>query len=83
MIWTKQDDGSGPAWISGIYKVEQYDASLQDRLGVHYRAYYKPTGWKHWGNYVDAGTPHYRTLKAAQVACATHLKGQHEQVTSR
>lgn len=74
MKWTKTDDGDGLKWISGIYKVVQYAQSLSDRLGMHYRAYYIRGRDKYWGYYVDAGMPHYKTLKAAQAACDAHLK---------
>ncbi len=82
-IWTKSNDGDGPKWISGIYKVVRYERSLSDRLGVHYRAYYIRGKSKCWGYYVDAGTPYYLSLKEAQTACEKHSKEMHDQVTTR
>ncbi len=75
MIWIKTDDGDGPKWISGIYKVVQYEYDRQHHLGLHYRAYYIRKGDQHWGWYVTPTTPSYSTLEAAQAACETHLKG--------
>lgn len=80
MTWTKvavlhDPPGAFPGdWVSGIYKIERYEQSIQDRLGVHYRAYYIRKPDTCWGYYVDPATSHYSTLKAAQTACERHEK---------
>lgn len=83
MIWTKTDDGDGPKWISGIYKIVQYEYDHQYHLARHYRAYYIKKGDRYWGWYVDHATPSYSTLEAAQAACETHLKEHNVQTASR
>lgn len=69
MTWTKKDDGSGPSWVSGIYKITQYECDLANHLGVHYRAYFIRKGDTCWGWHPYPETPWYRTLKG----CATGL----------
>lgn len=89
MIWTKVTMHNEPPgafegdWVSGIYKIVRYEESIQDRLGVHYRAYYIRKPDKCWGYYVNTSRPYYLTLKAAQAACETHLKEHDVQTASR
>lgn len=63
-------------WLSagGKYKIVTYDNSnwvstFRALKSGFYAAYYKPKGWKCFGNNVDKNTPFYRTLKEAQTAC--------------
>ena len=74
----RYDDGSGSDhWFSGIYKITKYDAILTGkyRRTAFFRAYFKPVGWKNWGNAVDRSvTPEdgYATLDQAIQACERH-----------
>lgn len=79
--YLKKDWGDGyvdEEWYSGIYKVVWY-APLAGSPFVHSRpgffaAYFKPEGWKNWGNHVNASTPYYKTLDEAKAACARHAE---------
>lgn len=57
-------------FVSGIYKCIQY--------GKKWYAYFKPEGWKNWGNACEytsyEKSREYKTLKQAQKACERHLK---------
>lgn len=64
-----QGDG---VWYSGIYKIVRYNRHLDNDHRPAYNAYYKPKGWKNWGNRVDRKTLCYRTLKQAKAACEVH-----------
>ena len=59
-------------WISGIYKIQRYSESADNRYRPTYRAYYIRTGDRNWGYYVETGVPFYQTLAAAQSACQRH-----------
>ena len=59
-------------WLSGIYKIVYFHEHLDNRYQPVYYAYYKPKGWKNWGNRVDAAVPFYGSLEAAVAACETH-----------
>jgi hypothetical protein len=71
MIWILQPDLN--SWISGIYKIQRYERSITDGLGVHYRAYVKRRNATCWGWHPYPETPWYLNLTAAQAACAQHL----------
>lgn len=60
------------AWYSGIYKIVRYERHLDNGLRPAYAAYYKPHGWKNWGNHVDASAHFYKTMREAQEACVAH-----------
>lgn len=76
----RYDDGSGSDhWFSGIYKITKYESITKGAYTrrVFYRAYFKPVGWKNWGNSVDrTTTPEcgYWTLEDAQKACKQHAE---------
>ena len=76
--WEKiTPDPSDPAychWISGIYKIQFYDAHSGNKGKPAYAAYLKPPGWAYWGKFVDPSTPFYQTLEEAQQACRDHAE---------
>jgi hypothetical protein len=57
------------AWFSGRYKCVNY--------GGKWFAYFKPFGWKNWGNSCQKTarmeSVQYATLAEAQAACRTHF----------
>lgn len=63
-------------WISGIYKIQRYSESADNRYRPTYRAYYIRQGDRNWGYYVEAGVPFYQTLADAQAACRAHAAGK-------
>ena len=80
MTWTKVTTHNEPVgcfegdYVSGIYKISEYERCLAEHLGRHFRAYYIRKPDKCWGYYVDPQQPYYRTLKQAQAACERHEK---------
>lgn len=63
------------SFVCGIYKIVRYGKcvdSMQRGWNQIYHAYYKPDGWKNWGNHVDKVTPGYKTLTEAKTACMNH-----------
>lgn len=74
-----KDEQFGPryddvAWYSGIYKIQLYTESSLNYGKDAYCAYYKPAGWKNWGNRVNPCVEFYHTLKEAMAACDEHAK---------
>lgn len=83
MIWThkpvywEDTKTTDHHWFSGIYKITKYNEILTGkyRRTAFYRAYFKPRGWKNWGNAVDRSvSPEdgYATLEESQQACERH-----------
>lgn len=74
----RYEDGSGSDhWFAGIYKITKYDEITTGRYRrtAFYHAYFKPVGWKNWGNHVDRrvkGDEGYDSLEEAQRACVRH-----------
>lgn len=56
-------------YVSGIYKCIEY--------GGNWLAYFKPFGWKNWGNSCERNSKgnsvSYTSLKEAKEACERHL----------
>lgn len=63
--------------------VQRTSRGYQDRLGVHYRAYYIRKGDKCWGYYVDPSQSYYLTWEAAKAARETHLNEHDVKIASR
>ena len=60
------------SWYCGIYKIVLYTDSSVNKGKDIYCAYYKPDGWKNWGNRVNPRVEFYTTLKDAVRACERH-----------
>ena len=56
-------------WYSGIFKITYYPEVSDLKYQPAYCAYFKPRGWKNWGNRVNRAVQYYSTLEAAQEAC--------------
>ena len=73
----RYDDGSGSDhWYYGIYKITFYEPYETDAtiFKGYYGAYFKPHGWKCWGNSVRKGVVGvgYKTLEDAMADCEAH-----------
>ena len=61
-------------WFFGIYKIHRIEEHPDNKHRPTYHAYFKPYGWKNWGNRVAVNVPFYQTLEEAQTACAKHAE---------
>lgn len=62
-------------WYSGIYKIRYYrDCAESYRLKCKrvFYAFFKPKGWKNWGNRVEPHVEGYRSFDEAVRACERH-----------
>lgn len=57
-------------WTDGTFKIAKYEPMDRHRPKVIYCAYFKPHGWKNFGNRINASVEYYRTLEEAKRACA-------------
>jgi hypothetical protein len=61
-------------WFSGIYKVVCYPAESYRPQTIFY-AYFKPHGWKSWGqSVINATKTDFISLEDALEACERHFK---------
>lgn len=69
----RYEDGSREEfWFAGIYKITKYEAVPSGPYArqAFYRGYFKPVGWKMWGEGVDH--EQHATLTQAKAACRKH-----------
>lgn len=69
-IW--EDSEPTDHWKAGIYKITLYPEDSENKYKPSYRAYFKPHGWKNWGNCVAVNPKVYNTLTEAKAACQQH-----------
>ena len=59
----------GPVWYSDKFKIVLYAEDSENKYRPTYRAYFKPDGWKNFGNRVNRAIPFYHTFAEALTAC--------------
>ena len=56
-------------WTDGTFKIAKYEPMDRTLPKVIYCAYFKPEGWKNFGNRINASVEYYPTMKDAKEAC--------------
>lgn len=70
MDFTEQTINHHTAFYCGSYKI--VPRFIRELGSVRFYAYYKPAGWKCWGNRVCKTTENYPDFESAVAACADH-----------